>query len=76
MKSTEHDPRDVYRVLFVYGKGGRVKCLTLDEAKRDEAELIAGGWVHTATIQPARWIECLVNDEGAAIGKMDVLRWG
>jgi hypothetical protein len=47
--------------LFIYAKEGRIKCLTVDEAH--EEKLTSEGWTHTATINPARWIEAMANGE-------------
>jgi hypothetical protein len=45
------------RTLFVWSKGGKIRCFSPDETIRRESAMIAAGWVHTATIDPARWIE-------------------
>ena len=45
--------------LFIYAKEGKIKCLTVDEAH--EEKLTNEGWTHTATINPARWIEEMAN---------------
>lgn len=45
--------------LFIYAKEGKVKCLTVDQA-HDE-KLTSEGWAHTATINPAKWIEAMAN---------------
>ena len=46
-------------VLFIYAKEGKVKCLTLNEAYGEK--LTSEGWKHTATIDPAKWIEEMAN---------------
>ena len=48
-----------HRTLFVYSKDGKVKCLSPGEAA--VTTLGDKGWVHTATIDPARWIEAISN---------------
>lgn len=45
--------------LFIYAKEGKVKCLTPYEASGEK--LTSEGWTHTATIDPARWIEAMAN---------------
>jgi hypothetical protein len=47
--------------LFIYAKEGKIKCLTVDEAH--EEKLTSEGWAHTATINPARWIEYMANGD-------------
>lgn len=47
------------RMLFIYALDGVIKCLSAEEIQ--EAELAAEGWKHTATIDPARWIESMAN---------------
>lgn len=51
------------RILFVYAMNGKVKCYSLDET---EPTTIEEGWEHTATIDPARWIEALASGDRAA----------
>lgn len=53
-----------YRTLFVYAKEGRVRCLS--PKKSDVEALRDKGWTHTATIDPAKWIEALAN------GRIDI----
>lgn len=38
-----------------------VKCLHPQHALTQGKALEAEGWVHTATLEPAKWIECLCN---------------
>lgn len=65
------------RTLFVYAKEGTVKCLSHDEA----LAFVNGGartegWTHTATLDPARWIESLCNGLGEdACRMMDELQF-
>ena len=47
--------------LFIYAKEGKIKCLVIDEAH--EEKLTSDGWTHTATINPARWIEVMANGD-------------
>jgi hypothetical protein len=49
------------RMLFIYAKDGRVKCYSADEIRPIESEVKGDGWHHTATIDPARWIEAMAN---------------
>lgn len=48
-------------MLFIYAKEGRVKCYSAEEIRPIEIDLKRDGWHHTATIDPARWIEELAN---------------
>ena len=67
-------------VLFVYAKSGRVKCLpfgnSLGKMRKIERELLADGWKHTATLDPAAWIEHLMNDGLDPSDVMDELNFG
>lgn len=49
------------RTLFVYAKSGRVKCYSAEEIRGREIQLALNGWKHTATLDPAKWIEALCN---------------
>lgn len=49
------------RMLFIYAKDGQVKCYSAEEIRPIEIHLKQDGWHHTATIDPARWIEELAN---------------
>jgi len=51
----------ILRTLFVYAKGVKVRCLSVNEALNEDPS--KDGWDHKATIDPARWIECLVNGD-------------
>jgi len=56
MKTTKID-----RMLFIYALNGVVKCYSDEELREVEARLLDAGWKHTATIDPARWIEAMAN---------------
>jgi hypothetical protein len=47
--------------LFIYAKEGEIKCYTADEIRGKESQISMQGWAHTATINPARWIEAMAN---------------
>lgn len=47
-------------LLFVYAKDGVIRCLTMQQSL-DMKRFIEPDWKHTATIDPARWIEALAN---------------
>lgn len=49
------------RMLFIYAKSGKVKCYSAEEIQPIESALKQAGWHHTATIDPARWIEAMAN---------------
>ena len=59
--------------LFIYAKEGRIKCLTVDEAH--EEKLTREGWMHTATIDPARWIEAMANGDQDTSDMLDELQF-
>ena len=59
--------------LFIYAKEGRVKCLTVDEAH--EEKLTSEGWTHTATIDPARWIEAMANGQRNPSDMLDEIQF-
>lgn len=48
-------------VLFVFARDREIKCLSPDKARDNQKQMIADGWKHTSTIDPARWIEALIN---------------
>lgn len=49
------------RMLFVYALNGVIKCLSAEEIRQFESAMLDIGWKHTATIDPARWIEAMAN---------------
>ena len=59
--------------FFIYAKEGRIKCLTVDEAH--EEKLTSEGWTHTATIDPARWIEAMANGDQDTSDMLDELQF-
>jgi hypothetical protein len=61
------------RYLFIYAKEGKVKCLTVDQAH--EEKLTSEGWAHTATIDPARWIETMANGQRDPSDMLDELQF-
>jgi len=61
--------------LFVYAKQGKVQCLTGDQAKNGHMDMLENGWNHTATIDPARWIESLCMGHGDPIDMIDELQF-
>lgn len=60
-KENDNQTMNLQQVLFIYAKEGKVKCLTSEEALQER--LTSYGWVSTATINPARWIEAMANGE-------------
>jgi hypothetical protein len=50
-----------------------IKCLSADEIQ--ETELIAAGWKHTATIDPALWIEAMANGKEDPSDMLDELQF-
>lgn len=63
------------RLLFVYARAGQVQCYSADEIRGKETSLLEYGWKHTATIDPARWIEALVNNGGEPSDMLDELQF-
>jgi hypothetical protein len=59
--------------LFIYAKEGKIKCLTVDEAH--EENLTSEGWKHTATINPARWIEAMANGDRDPSDMLDEIQF-
>jgi hypothetical protein len=50
---------NIQQFLFIYAKEGKVKCLTINQALKEK--LTSEGWAHTATINPAKWIQAMAN---------------
>ena len=64
------------RTLFVMSNAGRILCLSHDQGEEMRA-LMARGWNHTATIDPALWIKALIEAEpDHASDMMDELNFG
>jgi hypothetical protein len=61
-------------ILYVYARQGKVQCLTSDELRASKSSLWADGWKHTATINPARWIESLCMGHGDPSDMIDDLQ--
>jgi hypothetical protein len=61
------------RMLFIYAFNGAIKCLSAEEIQ--EAELLAAGWKHTATIDPARWIEAMANGHQEPSDMLDEIQF-
>lgn len=69
-------PTTIYhRTLFVWAKDGRIQCLSPDEVRGQEGKLKADGWYHTATLDPARWIEALANGDADPSYMLDELQF-
>lgn len=45
--------------VFIYSKGGKIKCLDSEAAFHNERNLISEGWAHTHTINAATFIQYL-----------------
>lgn len=63
------------RIIFVWVKDSRVACYSADEIRGREEEIRAKGWTHTATIDPARWIEHMVNGGNDPSDMLDELQF-
>jgi hypothetical protein len=48
-------------VIYVFSKDGLIKCL--GNLAYEHLELLDDGWIHTATLDPCRYIESLHNDQ-------------
>lgn len=49
-------------ILFIYAKDGNIKALDYDDAKWQHRSMIKQSFKHTATIDPAKFLEYLVQD--------------
>ena len=63
------------RLLFVYALNGVVKCFSADEIRPLESAMLDIGWKHTATIDPARWIEAMANGTTDPSDMLDELQF-
>ena len=63
------------RLLFVYSLNGVVKCFSADEIRPVESAMRDIGWKHTATIDPARWIEAMANGNTDPSDMLDELQF-
>lgn len=64
------------RMLFVWVKDGQIRCFSPDEIRSGEEAWKADGWRHTATIDPARWIEAMANGNTDPSDMLDELQMG
>jgi hypothetical protein len=62
-------------MLFIYSLNGVVKCLSAEEIRPVESMMLAAGWKHTATIDPARWIEHMANGNDDPSDMLDELQF-
>lgn len=72
-KENVNQPMSIPQFLFIYAKEGRIRCLTPDEAHRET--LTGEGWTHTATINPARWIEAMANGDQDPSDMLDEIQF-
>lgn len=66
-------------MLRIYSKHGQIIALPTDtqDANLEHACLIDEDWLHTATIDPAKWIEALMNGNSDNVSDMmDELNFG
>lgn len=71
-------------LIYVYAKEGRVKCVPFADSpvnfpqfmRKNKRELLDNGWKHMTTIDPAAWIEHLMNDGPDPSDVMDELNFG
>ena len=67
--------KEMDRLLYVFAKNGELKCHYEEELRTIEAELYDMGWKHTATIEPARWIEAMANGHTDPSDMLDELQF-
>ena len=48
--------------VFIYYKEGKIKALDLANGEKEHKELVNGGWKHTQTLDPCKWMEFLFNE--------------
>jgi len=63
------------RMLFIYALNGVIKCYSAEEIREVEARLLDEGWKHTATIDPARWIEAMANGHQEPSDMLDEIQF-
>ena len=63
------------RMLFIYALDKMIKCYSDQELLDVEARLLEEGWKHTATIDPARWIENIANGNEDPSDMLDELQF-
>lgn len=63
------------RMLFIYALNGVIKCLSAKEIADSERMMLAAGWKHTATIDPARWIEAMANGHNEPSDMLDEIQF-
>ena len=49
-------------IVFIYGRDGKIKVLTHNEANESHKELIADGYIHSSTIDIRMFLEQLYNE--------------
>lgn len=54
-------------LIFVYynEEKKKIKVLSLSEAKEQNDLLLTNDWIHTATLDPRKWLEYLFNEAEA-----------
>jgi len=48
--------------LLIYAKDGKIKAISFDEAWECGEKLLAEGWEHTHTINPATFLQFIHNE--------------
>lgn len=48
--------------IFIYAKDGKIKSLTLEEAKKVEKTLQKDGWKHVQTLDACTFLDYLYNE--------------
>ena len=64
------------QILFIYALDGVIKCYFAEELDEEEGtRLLKEGWKHTATIDPARWIEAMANGHNEPSDMLDEIQF-
>ena len=63
------------RMLFIYALNGKIKCLSVEEIPESQSMMLEAGWKHTATIDPARWIEAMANGHNEPSDMLDEIQF-
>lgn len=61
------------QLLFIYAKEGMIRCLNGNDSIKENP--IAEGWTHTATIDPAKWIEAMANGQRDPSDMLDEIQF-
>ncbi|WP_439132425.1 hypothetical protein [Polaribacter sp.] len=57
-------------MIFIYAKDKKIKCLTHTESLERNKQLLSVGYIHTATLDPCRFLEHLHNNDLSVPGDL------